>query len=101
MVPGGQNSLLLQPLLSDTEFKVTVTPVYADGDGTGVSRMGRTYVLEISPSQNNGSHGSMNHLLRTPWHTPIYPVEQTTPGQCPLVILDPIDTLGCTLFINL
>uniref|UniRef100_A0A674DGP2 Venom phosphodiesterase 1-like n=1 Tax=Salmo trutta TaxID=8032 RepID=A0A674DGP2_SALTR len=53
-------------------------------------------VLRISPSQNNGSHGSMNHLLRTPWHTPIQPAEQTTPGQCPLVILEPTDTLGCT-----
>uniref|UniRef100_A0AAZ3QRB0 SMB domain-containing protein n=1 Tax=Oncorhynchus tshawytscha TaxID=74940 RepID=A0AAZ3QRB0_ONCTS len=53
-------------------------------------------VLGISPSQNNGSHGSMNHLLRTPWHTPIHPAEQTTPGQCPLVILEPTDTLDCT-----
>uniref|UniRef100_A0A4W5PRW4 SMB domain-containing protein n=1 Tax=Hucho hucho TaxID=62062 RepID=A0A4W5PRW4_9TELE len=32
-------------------------------------------VLGISPSQNNGSHGSMNHLLRTPWHTPKNPAD--------------------------
>ncbi|CAB1351089.1 unnamed protein product, partial [Coregonus sp. 'balchen'] len=50
MVPGGKNSLLLQPLLSDTEYKVTVTPVYADEDGPGVSRMGRT--LPLSAPRN-------------------------------------------------
>lgn len=42
MVPGRQNSVLLQPLLSDTEYKVTVTPVYASTEGISVSRVGRT-----------------------------------------------------------
>ncbi|KAJ8000146.1 hypothetical protein DPEC_G00201820 [Dallia pectoralis] len=53
-------------------------------------------VLEISPSPNNGSHGSMNHLLRTPWHSPTHPAEKTSPNQCPLVTLDPVDSLNCT-----
>uniref|UniRef100_A0A6Q2XWG0 SMB domain-containing protein n=1 Tax=Esox lucius TaxID=8010 RepID=A0A6Q2XWG0_ESOLU len=53
-------------------------------------------VLEISPSPNNGSHGSMNHLLRTPWYFPTHPAEETNPGQCPLVTLDPVDSLNCT-----
>jgi hypothetical protein len=43
LVPGQQTTVLLQPLLSDTEHKVTVTPVYTDGqDGISVSSVGRT-----------------------------------------------------------
>lgn len=41
-VPTGQSSLVLQPLLSDTEYKVAITPVYPEGDGPAASRMGRT-----------------------------------------------------------
>uniref|UniRef100_A0A3P9J0C8 SMB domain-containing protein n=1 Tax=Oryzias latipes TaxID=8090 RepID=A0A3P9J0C8_ORYLA len=53
-------------------------------------------VLEITPSENNGTHGSMNHALRNPYHTPVHPVEQSVPGQCPLVSLVPEDDLGCS-----
>lgn len=42
MVPGGQSSLILQPLLSDTEYKVSITPVYTEGDGAVASQQGRT-----------------------------------------------------------
>lgn len=42
MVPGSQNHLLLKPLLSDTEYKVTVTPIYDDGEGVSVSAPGKT-----------------------------------------------------------
>lgn len=42
MVPGRQNTLLLHPLLSDTEYKVTITPIYADGEGVSVSAPGKT-----------------------------------------------------------
>lgn len=42
MVPGGQNSLLLKSLLPDTEYKVTVTPIYSDGEGVSVSAPGKT-----------------------------------------------------------
>ncbi|XP_031442088.1 venom phosphodiesterase 1 [Clupea harengus] len=52
-------------------------------------------VMEISPVKNNGTHGSMNHLLRRPWFTPQHPAEQTGPGQCPLLTLNPGDDLGC------
>ncbi|KAJ8353807.1 hypothetical protein SKAU_G00213740 [Synaphobranchus kaupii] len=53
-------------------------------------------ILEITPAPNNGSHGSMNHLLRKPVHTPSFPVEKTPPGQCPLLTLNPADQLGCS-----
>lgn len=53
-------------------------------------------VLEISPAANNGTRGSMNHILRRPHHTPAPPAEQSGPAQCPLTSLDPADDLGCS-----
>ncbi|KAI9536788.1 hypothetical protein NQZ68_031096 [Dissostichus eleginoides] len=41
-VPTGQTSLVLQPLLSDTEYKIAITPVYPEGEGPAAARMGRT-----------------------------------------------------------
>uniref|UniRef100_A0A3B4HA82 Venom phosphodiesterase 1-like n=1 Tax=Pundamilia nyererei TaxID=303518 RepID=A0A3B4HA82_9CICH len=41
-------------------------------------------VLEVSPSSNNGTHGSMNHVLQQPYYTPVHPAEQSEPAQCPL-----------------
>ncbi|XP_045078029.1 collagen alpha-1(XIV) chain-like [Coregonus clupeaformis] len=71
MVPGGKNSLLLQPLLSDTEYKVTVTPVYADEDGPGVSRMGRT--LPLSAPRNLRVSEEWYNRFRITWDTPPSP----------------------------
>uniref|UniRef100_A0A674D5L7 Collagen type XIV alpha 1 chain n=1 Tax=Salmo trutta TaxID=8032 RepID=A0A674D5L7_SALTR len=71
MVPGGQNSLLLQPLLSDTEYKVTVTPVYTDGVGPGVSRMGRT--LPLSAPRNLRVSEEWYNRFRITWDTPPSP----------------------------
>lgn len=43
LVPGVQMRAVLQPLLPDTQYKVTVTPVYTDGrDGISVSALGFT-----------------------------------------------------------
>ncbi|KAM6973003.1 ectonucleotide pyrophosphatase/phosphodiesterase family member 3 [Aplochiton taeniatus] len=53
-------------------------------------------VLQISPASNNGSHGSLNHLLRAPYHTPSRPAEQSPPGTCPLTSLEPADALNCS-----
>ncbi|XP_057211302.1 venom phosphodiesterase 1 [Triplophysa rosa] len=53
-------------------------------------------VLEITPSHNNGTHGSLNHLLLSPPHTPRHPEEQSPPNRCPLISLEPTHTLGCT-----
>uniref|UniRef100_A0A3Q4BLZ3 SMB domain-containing protein n=1 Tax=Mola mola TaxID=94237 RepID=A0A3Q4BLZ3_MOLML len=52
-------------------------------------------VLQISPTDNNGTHGSLNHLLRQPYYDPRFPAEQSTPAQCPLTSLQPADGLGC------
>lgn len=42
VVAGRENDIVLQSLLSDTEYKVTVTPMYFNGEGNPVSASGRT-----------------------------------------------------------
>lgn len=32
LIPGSRKSVLLQPLLSDTEYKITVNPIYPEGE---------------------------------------------------------------------
>lgn len=44
-VPGRRNNVVLQPLLSDTPYKITVVAVYADGDGGQLTGNGRTVGL--------------------------------------------------------
>uniref|UniRef100_UPI00398F5510 collagen alpha-1(XIV) chain isoform X2 n=1 Tax=Pristiophorus japonicus TaxID=55135 RepID=UPI00398F5510 len=45
MVPGRQNDLLLQPLLSDTTYRISVTPIYADGEGNTLAVTSKTLPL--------------------------------------------------------
>ncbi|XP_041664821.1 ectonucleotide pyrophosphatase/phosphodiesterase family member 3-like [Cheilinus undulatus] len=53
-------------------------------------------LLQILPTENNGTHGSMNHILREPVFTPVHPEEQTAPWKCPLTSLEPENDLGCS-----
>ncbi|XP_059205877.1 venom phosphodiesterase 1 [Centropristis striata] len=53
-------------------------------------------VMQISPVENNGTHGSMNHLLRKPFFTPAPPAERSAPIHCPLTSLNASDQLGCS-----
>lgn len=53
-------------------------------------------VLEIDPAENNGTHGSMNHLLKEPFHLPSAPGPQSPTLDCPLTGLDPPDSLNCS-----
>ncbi|KAF3834346.1 hypothetical protein F7725_025550 [Dissostichus mawsoni] len=50
----------------------------------------------ITPIENNGTHGSMNHVLREPYFIPAHPEERSGPTSCPLISLNPTDSLGCT-----
>ncbi|XP_043995260.1 venom phosphodiesterase 2 isoform X2 [Gambusia affinis] len=52
-------------------------------------------VLEISPYDNNGTHGSMNHVLSKTFYNPTHPAEQSEPTQCPFISVTPEDGLGC------
>ncbi|KAM4706318.1 collagen alpha-1(XIV) chain isoform 1-T1 [Rhinophrynus dorsalis] len=70
-VPGRLNEITLQPLLSDTEYKVTVTPVYFNGEGNSVSASGRTLPL-IAPRNLRVSDEWYNRL-RITWDPPPSP----------------------------
>ncbi|XP_076872829.1 ectonucleotide pyrophosphatase/phosphodiesterase family member 1 [Brachyhypopomus gauderio] len=39
-------------------------------------------LLDIHPAPNNGTHGSLNHLLRNPPHHPTYPAEVSSASIC-------------------
>ncbi|XP_051791459.1 ectonucleotide pyrophosphatase/phosphodiesterase family member 3-like [Erpetoichthys calabaricus] len=53
-------------------------------------------LLEIHPAPNNGTHGSMNHMLRKPFYNPNLPQEMSQPEKCPLKFLNPSDNLTCS-----
>ncbi|NXK97061.1 ENPP3 phosphodiesterase, partial [Formicarius rufipectus] len=52
-------------------------------------------LLRITPAPNNGTHGSLNHLLKNPFYSPSHPKEDSTPSSCPVSSLTPEDQLGC------
>ncbi|XP_029533149.2 ectonucleotide pyrophosphatase/phosphodiesterase family member 1-like isoform X2 [Oncorhynchus nerka] len=39
-------------------------------------------LLDIPPAPNNGTHGSLNHLLKNPPHLPVYPAELSSDSTC-------------------
>ncbi|NWS95398.1 ENPP3 phosphodiesterase, partial [Mionectes macconnelli] len=52
-------------------------------------------LLRITPAPNNGTHGSLNHLLRKPFYSPSHPKEESSPSSCPVSSLSPEHPLGC------
>ncbi|KAM8998849.1 ectonucleotide pyrophosphatase/phosphodiesterase family member 3 [Sarcophilus harrisii] len=52
-------------------------------------------LLHIQPAPNNGTHGSLNHLLKQPFHIPSHPKEVSTLYSCPFVNAKPTDNLNC------
>ncbi|KAF4796271.1 ectonucleotide pyrophosphatase/phosphodiesterase family member 3 [Turdus rufiventris] len=52
-------------------------------------------LLRISPAENNGTHGSLNHLLKKPFYNPSHPNEVSSPSSCPVFTLIPANDLGC------
>ncbi|XP_071405199.1 ectonucleotide pyrophosphatase/phosphodiesterase family member 3 [Pithys albifrons albifrons] len=53
-------------------------------------------LLRITPAPNNGTHGSLNHLLKKPFYSPSHPKEDSPPSSCPVSSLIPEDGLGCS-----
>ncbi|KTF89556.1 hypothetical protein cypCar_00016788 [Cyprinus carpio] len=53
-------------------------------------------LLGIPPAPNNGTHGSLNHLLKNPPHQPVYPAERSAPSKCTPFSSSLRDPLGCT-----
>lgn len=66
VVPGGQRRAVLENLLPDTEYKVTVTPVYMDRqDGVSVSALGSTCKSSNSHTHCFHSHEDGAHHKNT------------------------------------
>ncbi|CAO2628241.1 Ectonucleotide pyrophosphatase/phosphodiesterase family member 3 [Lemmus lemmus] len=53
-------------------------------------------LLHIQPAPNNGTHGSLNHLLKAPFYEPSHAGELSTPSTCSFTIPLPTDTLNCS-----
>nr|XP_023412724.1 ectonucleotide pyrophosphatase/phosphodiesterase family member 1 isoform X2 [Loxodonta africana] len=52
-------------------------------------------LLNLTPASNNGTHGSLNHLLKNPVYTPKHPKEVRPLVQCPFTRTSR-DNLGCS-----
>lgn len=55
-----------------------------------------TDLLDIRPSPNNGTHGSLNHLLKRPVYLPVHPAQLSHETPCEAVGPVPDDDLQCT-----
>ncbi|XP_022359241.1 ectonucleotide pyrophosphatase/phosphodiesterase family member 3 isoform X1 [Enhydra lutris kenyoni] len=52
-------------------------------------------LLHIQPAPNNGTHGSLNHLLKAPFYEPVHAEEVSKPSVCGFTTPLPTDTLDC------
>uniref|UniRef100_A0A3P9NQU2 Ectonucleotide pyrophosphatase/phosphodiesterase 1 n=2 Tax=Poecilia reticulata TaxID=8081 RepID=A0A3P9NQU2_POERE len=55
-------------------------------------------LLGIRPSPNNGTHGSLNHLLKHPHYLPVHPAQLSHETPCESTNLVPTDNLHCLCF---
>ncbi|XP_019393602.1 PREDICTED: ectonucleotide pyrophosphatase/phosphodiesterase family member 1 [Crocodylus porosus] len=46
-------------------------------------------LLDLIPASNNGTHGSLNHLLKNPVYIPSHPEEVSRPSSCSVMKLRP------------
>uniref|UniRef100_A0A673LTK1 Collagen alpha-1(XII) chain-like n=1 Tax=Sinocyclocheilus rhinocerous TaxID=307959 RepID=A0A673LTK1_9TELE len=65
MVPGSTSSTVLKNLQSDTEYTVTVVPVYAPGEGKRMSENGKT--LTRTPAKNIRVYNPTTNTLNVRW----------------------------------
>lgn len=53
-------------------------------------------LLGIRPAPNNGTHGSLNHLLKNPVHQPVHPAQLSHDTPCEASGPAPADDLQCS-----
>lgn len=53
-------------------------------------------LMGINPAPNNGTHGSLNHLLKNPPYHPVYPAERSGSATCTPASGTVPDPRGCT-----
>lgn len=56
----------------------------------------KTDLLHIQPAPNNGTHGSLNHLLKVPFYEPSHAEEVSKLSVCGFTVPLPTDTLDCS-----
>ncbi|KTG38707.1 hypothetical protein cypCar_00013727, partial [Cyprinus carpio] len=91
LVSGNRRSVILQPLLSDTRYKITVTPIYADGESRALSKASTGKTLPLSGPSNLRVSDEWYNRFRISWDGPQFP----TLGY--RVIYQPISVSGPAL----
>uniref|UniRef100_A0A8C1SU59 Collagen, type XII, alpha 1a n=1 Tax=Cyprinus carpio TaxID=7962 RepID=A0A8C1SU59_CYPCA len=81
-VPGSSTSTVLKNLQSDTEYTVTVVPVYAPGEGKRMSENGKTLVR--TPAKNIRVYNPGTNTLNVRWEPASGDVLQYRVGYTPL-----------------
>uniref|UniRef100_A0A672RGL2 Collagen alpha-1(XII) chain n=1 Tax=Sinocyclocheilus grahami TaxID=75366 RepID=A0A672RGL2_SINGR len=81
-VPGSTSSTVLKNLQSDTEYTVTVVPVYAPGEGKRMSENGKT--LTRTPAKNIRVYNPTTNTLNVRWEPASGDVLQYRVGYTPL-----------------
>ncbi|KTG44213.1 hypothetical protein cypCar_00020928 [Cyprinus carpio] len=81
-VPGSSTSTVLKNLQSDTEYTVTVVPVYAPGEGKRMSENGKTLVR--TPAKNIRVYNPGTNTLNVRWEPASGNVLQYRVGYTPL-----------------
>ncbi|XP_052386239.1 collagen alpha-1(XII) chain-like isoform X7 [Carassius gibelio] len=81
-VPGSSTSTVLKNLQSDTEYTVTVVPVYAPGEGKRMSENGKTLVR--TPAKNIRVYNPSTNTLNVRWEPATGDVLQYRVAYTPL-----------------
>uniref|UniRef100_A0A8C8SQ86 Ectonucleotide pyrophosphatase/phosphodiesterase 1 n=1 Tax=Pelusios castaneus TaxID=367368 RepID=A0A8C8SQ86_9SAUR len=53
-------------------------------------------LLGLTPANNNGTHGSLNHLLKNPVYIPSHPKEESHPSAYPFMETTSLLDIGCS-----
>ncbi|KAF5901087.1 collagen alpha-1(XIV) chain isoform X1, partial [Clarias magur] len=73
MVPANRKTVMLQPLLSDTEYKITVHPVYPEGEVSVLSLSSVGHTLPLTAPSNLRVSEEWYNRFRLTWDTPASP----------------------------
>ncbi|ROL42797.1 Collagen alpha-1(XII) chain [Anabarilius grahami] len=90
-VPGATTSSVLKNLLSDTEYTVTVVPVYAPGEGKRMSENGKTLVR--TPAKNIQVYNPTTNTLNVRWEPASGEVLQYRVVYAPLYGIRPSESV--------
>ncbi|XP_052009198.1 collagen alpha-1(XII) chain-like isoform X2 [Xyrauchen texanus] len=90
-VPGTTTSTVLKNLLPDTDYTVTVVPVYAPGEGKRMSQNGKTLVR--TPARNIQAYNPTTNTLNVRWEPASGEVLQYRVVYAPLTGVRPSESV--------